>query len=162
MLDSTYVTAADPNSMRDQGVARNAEYCWKDQGYFSQKPDKNSRQSESLGGNNKTPRELSKPFIMRYGAYTKNISEAIMTPACVPADNRPKTSNFKTTVRLTKYRDTTQLFFGYNPEPPKICSKRKLDHIRSLRSRLNQETEKRRDLERQIAQMRSTIKSQLT
>ena len=107
MLDSTYVTAADPNSMRDQGVARNAEYCWKSQGYFSQKPDKHSRLSNSLGGNNKTPRELSEPIIMSCGAYTKNISEAIMSPACVPVDNRPKISNFKTSVRLTKYLDTT-------------------------------------------------------
>ena len=28
MIDSTYVNAADPNSMRDQGMVRNAEYTW--------------------------------------------------------------------------------------------------------------------------------------
>lgn len=33
MIDSTYVNAADPNSMRDLGQTRNAEYKW---GVFKQ------------------------------------------------------------------------------------------------------------------------------
>ena len=28
MIDSTYSNAADPNSMRDLGMTRNAEYTW--------------------------------------------------------------------------------------------------------------------------------------
>lgn len=28
MIDSTYLNAADPNSMRDLGMIRNAEYTW--------------------------------------------------------------------------------------------------------------------------------------
>ena len=28
MLDSTYINASDPNSMRDLGQTRNAEYTW--------------------------------------------------------------------------------------------------------------------------------------
>lgn len=39
MIDSTYVNAADPNSMRDLGQTRNAEYTW---GVFKHQNSANS------------------------------------------------------------------------------------------------------------------------
>ena len=75
MLDSSYTCAANPNTMRDFGPFRNTVY----------KFDARSEVSSVVSKQSKTESELPNPYdeftaICRVNDYTKNISDALMSP----------------------------------------------------------------------------------
>lgn len=187
MLDSTYTNACDPNSMRDLGQLRNAEYVWsankddnlygqlrgyrtpfymKDQGVYSY----GSKQPLGQSIDASAGRQVKKycvPHIQKVEDYTKNISHNIFTPSLgpndfkhmVPADIRLEYSvkRSKSGVRMHTYRGTTSLHHAYDPTTPVQIPSEKVKQISNLMAQLEKEQMKRQKIEKHLNDIKKIV-----
>lgn len=120
-------------------------------------------------------REFHAPQVQKVMDYSKNVSQSIFSPGCLAEDYESmipesiqrydKKMNRTSSVRMHNYRGTTNLWFGYDPEAPVAIPKKKskvndkFDKIKVLRSQIANETAKREKAEKDLANVRASIKS---
>jgi len=98
MLNSSYLNAANPNTMRCLGASRNVQYN------FEPQVDASSASSRIVSTRSSVMSGLPRGFfkVVRTNDYTKNISEPVFCPGMVSSNRsvRPKTA--ASTVNSTK------------------------------------------------------------
>lgn len=139
MINSSYLVASDPNSMRDCGPTRNCEFVYSIPAR-TQTADRKSRTASKR--DTKEFYELAAPISQKVADYTKNISASIFSPACdikdfhsiIPKEVRDKHANKFALVR--EPRGSSAGWHAYDPFEPNLRDKDRIDRINLLKDQI--------------------------